>query len=357
VKSLGQCSNVTQAGTAFSAVGTIGWNPIGEWSADLQSASLTKTYTWGMDLSGSMQGAGGVGGLLAVTDSTNTFFPTYDGNGNVSEYLNSTGAIAAHYEYDPFGRETVSNGPNANDFAHRFSTKPLDTASGLLYYGYRYLDPATGRWPSRDPIEEQGGINIYSFVKNRAVNEIDWLGYVTLKTDKVTLDEKKTNVIWSDKYDGVNKWETQEKNLGILWGNTDKYGYVSCKCLAEGTDECRIECDVAASATIYLNKNRVKEFKKEVWTRVYGHEQRHVKSFKWHVDNKVIPGLKKESDDPCGTKRADDLTLKYTKILRAHFVGFDHVGDGNSTPESPIVGQPYDPIENSVGVPDPPQGW
>jgi RHS repeat-associated protein len=170
---------VTQAGTAFSAVGTIGWNPIGEWSADLQSASLTKTYTWGMDLSGSMQGAGGVGGLLAVTDSTGTFFPTYDGNGNVSEYLNSTGAIAAHYEYDPFGRETVSNGPNADDFAHRFSTKPLDTATGLLYYGYRYYDPTTGRWPSRDPIEEEGGINLYGFVVNNGVNQLDYLGLIS----------------------------------------------------------------------------------------------------------------------------------------------------------------------------------
>lgn len=53
-------------------------------------------------------------------------------------------------------------------------SKPGD--SGLLYYGYRYLDPATGRWPSRDPIEEMGGINLYGFVGNDGARRIDILG-------------------------------------------------------------------------------------------------------------------------------------------------------------------------------------
>ena len=72
-----------------------GWNMI----ADYTSGTLAKTYTWGQDLSGSMQGAGGVGGLLAVNEFTiqnstftiQGFFPSYDGNGNISEYVNSSG--------------------------------------------------------------------------------------------------------------------------------------------------------------------------------------------------------------------------------------------------------------------------
>jgi RHS repeat-associated protein len=159
-----------------------GWNPIAEWSADLQSATLTKTYTWGMDLSGSMQGAGGVGGLLAVSlitnnSITNTFYPTYDGNGNVSEYLDNIGTIVAHYEYDPFGRVIVESGDQFADFAHRFSTKPQDLTTGLLYYGYRWYDPVTGRWSSRDPIEEEGGVNLYGFVGNNGVIKWDFLGF------------------------------------------------------------------------------------------------------------------------------------------------------------------------------------
>ena len=44
------------------------------------------------------------------------------------------------------------------------------------YYGFRYYDPVTGRWPSRDPIEEQGGLNLYAMVGNDAVNDYDILG-------------------------------------------------------------------------------------------------------------------------------------------------------------------------------------
>jgi RHS repeat-associated protein len=160
-----------------------GWNPVAEWTADLQSASsptLTKTNLWGMDLSGTLQGAGGVGGLLMVSEISNSqisnYYPTYDGNGNVSEYLDSTGAVVAHYEYDPFGKTTVASGSKAQDFSHRFSTKPLDLTTGLYYYGYRFYDRNSGRWPSRDPIEEEGGINLYGFVGNDGVNWVDILG-------------------------------------------------------------------------------------------------------------------------------------------------------------------------------------
>jgi RHS repeat-associated protein len=154
-----------------------GWNPIAQYgSADLQSASLTKTYLWGMDLSGTLQGAGGVGGLLSVTGVNGTHHPTFDGNGNISEYLDPTGTLAAHYEYDPFGTTTVATGPKAAAFTHRFSTKPLDPETGLYYYGYRFYDPKTGRWPSRDPIGELGGNNLYGFGINSPLNGYDDLG-------------------------------------------------------------------------------------------------------------------------------------------------------------------------------------
>jgi RHS repeat-associated protein len=52
----------------------------------------------------------------------------------------------------------------------------------LCYYGYRYYDPETGRWPSRDPIGERGGLNLYGFVRNRPINRLDILGLST-KTD------------------------------------------------------------------------------------------------------------------------------------------------------------------------------
>lgn len=57
------------------------------------------------------------------------------------------------------------------------STKPSGTESGLLYYGYRFYNPVTGRWLSRDPIGERGGANLYGFVGNNPVLYSDFLGY------------------------------------------------------------------------------------------------------------------------------------------------------------------------------------
>jgi RHS repeat-associated protein len=56
------------------------------------------------------------------------------------------------------------------------STKYTDEETGLLYYGYRYYMPETGRWASRDPIGEKGGINLCSFCKNSSIHSIDILG-------------------------------------------------------------------------------------------------------------------------------------------------------------------------------------
>jgi RHS repeat-associated protein len=46
----------------------------------------------------------------------------------------------------------------------------------VAYYGSRYYDPTTGRWPSRDPIEEEGGLNLYGFVVNDPICCIDVYG-------------------------------------------------------------------------------------------------------------------------------------------------------------------------------------
>jgi hypothetical protein len=43
-------------------------------------------------------------------------------------------------------------------------------------YGYRWYDPLTGRWPSRDPIGEEGGVNLYGFGPNSPLNGVDITG-------------------------------------------------------------------------------------------------------------------------------------------------------------------------------------
>jgi len=139
--------------------------------------SLLHSYVWGTDLSGSSQGAGGVGGLLSITthnSSSITYYPAFDANGNVLGLVNaSDGSLAAQYDYNAFGETVKIEGSAAEENPFRFSTKYTDTETGLLYYGYRYYSPSTGRWLSRDPIEEEGGVNLYGFVENGAISFID----------------------------------------------------------------------------------------------------------------------------------------------------------------------------------------
>jgi RHS repeat-associated protein len=145
----------------------------------------TTTYTRGKDLSGSQEGAGGIGGLLAMTlntapgsSSSNSMFYHSDGNGNVTMLINSSQYIVAKYLYDAFGNVLSAAGSLAQQNLYRFSSKEAHLNSGLIYYLYRYYDPNLQRWSNRDPMEETGGVNLYSFVKNRAPNETDILGLI-----------------------------------------------------------------------------------------------------------------------------------------------------------------------------------
>src|SRR5207244_5342445 len=80
-----------------------GWRCIAELNAT--NNALVRSYVWGFDLSGTMDGAGGIGGLLAVTDpAQGTHFVACDGNGNVAALVSaSSGAASAVYECEPFG--------------------------------------------------------------------------------------------------------------------------------------------------------------------------------------------------------------------------------------------------------------
>ena len=153
-----------------------GWNLVEERIAHTNGTTSTIHYYWGKDLSGTFQGAGGIGGLLYLTIDGTAYVPLYDNNGNVTRYLDANGGIAATYTYDAFGKAIAQSGPLAGIFRHRFSTKYLDSETGLYYYGYRFYSPPLMRWLNRDPIEEAGGLNLYCFCRNNSEAEYDMLG-------------------------------------------------------------------------------------------------------------------------------------------------------------------------------------
>jgi RHS repeat-associated protein len=151
-----------------------GWNLLAEIA---NSGTVIRRYHWGADLSGNREGAGGVGGLLAITSGNTSQLPFCDGNGNIVGTIDAaTGQRTAEYEYGPFGEPLRATGSMVNVNPFRFSTKYTDRETGLVYYGYRYYNPSGGRWISRDPIMEYGGENLYGFVFNAPTKYIDLLG-------------------------------------------------------------------------------------------------------------------------------------------------------------------------------------
>jgi RHS repeat-associated protein len=84
------------------------------------------------------------------------------------------GTVVARYDYDPYGRSTTVLGTTPTDFnftgLYRHSKSNLDLAV------FRAYDPDLGRWLSRDPIEEQDGLNLYAYVHNTPSNAIDPYG-------------------------------------------------------------------------------------------------------------------------------------------------------------------------------------
>jgi RHS repeat-associated protein len=156
------------------------------------------TYTRGLDLSASLQGAGGIGSLLSMTlntapgpSSSNSYFYHSDGNGNVAMLVNPSQYIVAKYLYDAFGNVLSAAGSMAQQNLYRFSSKEAHLNSGLVYYLYRFYDPNLQRWPNRDPYSEGGfltirtrrrtlignvaggGANLYEFVMNGPTSMID----------------------------------------------------------------------------------------------------------------------------------------------------------------------------------------
>ena len=142
------------------------------------SATNTTYNIWGLDIDGTIQGAGGVGGLLAVIQDSATYVPAWDANGNIIGYTDANGVITAAREYDSFGN-TINASGSTCVFSHWFSTKPLCFVTSWYGFQFRMYCPEFGRWASRDLIQEHGGVNLFIYTSNNGINYIDSLGMQT----------------------------------------------------------------------------------------------------------------------------------------------------------------------------------
>ncbi len=166
------------------------------------------TYTRGNDLSGALQGAGGIGGLLARTDnglliggiSFATAFYHADGNGNITALIYTNQSFGAKYLCGPFGDILSMSGWLAPANTYRFSSMEYYDKADISLYLYRPYFVNLQRWPNRDPLGEPGfetlrrhnayrmgrllagiaerteGPDLYEFVANNPVKLFDSFG-------------------------------------------------------------------------------------------------------------------------------------------------------------------------------------
>jgi RHS repeat-associated protein len=200
-----------------------GWDLISETT----STGITNVYVWGVDLSGSIQGAGGVGGLMAVVRNGQTYYPVVDGNGNITDYVDANGTVVANREFDAYGNTTIAIGPMVHTFNVWFSSKCFDQETGLYYYGYRYLSTALGRWLNRDPIGENGGVCLYAGCRNNTINSIDPVGHYQLVPDNEKMRCGTAIGIIEKNYRFWDEFKTRaermgEKGCNLLFDCSDK---------------------------------------------------------------------------------------------------------------------------------------
>jgi RHS repeat-associated protein len=112
----------------------------------------------------------GQGVQVVSGDKSGLYYYTRDHLGSIRELTDSIGAVRARYSYDLWGKRTKISGDIDADFGY---TGYWELENGLKLTWFRAYSSGLGRWLSRDPIRENGGLNLYSYVANNPDINID----------------------------------------------------------------------------------------------------------------------------------------------------------------------------------------
>lgn len=235
----------------FDAEGRWVQRVVFNWSGGTYTALTTNKFVWdgsvlmgvladgfalnassmrGLDLSGTLFDAGGIGGVVVVNLRTNgVHLCVDDGSGNIIALVGGDdGSTSGRYDYDPYGRTTRLNGAAATENFMRFSTQFADEVNGTCKYLYRDYQRDLGRWSQRDPIFEQGltavmptklrnqfrnfdAIEIpYAFVSNDPIGNNDLFG---LKTMQECADDYAAN-----RSQNLRTFRSNLGNCGLVFG-------------------------------------------------------------------------------------------------------------------------------------------
>jgi len=145
---------------------------------------------------------------------------------HVMAVSDDNGNLIEHYRYTAFGEPEIyaPNGTKLADTAIDndilWNVRRYEPATGLYLYKYRDYDSVSGRWPSRDPIGEEGGVNLYNVVSNNILNTFDVFG---LQNTNSTDGANEVCYCGPD----MSEWLTEELNLhaSAFRGNMQKAGH------------------------------------------------------------------------------------------------------------------------------------
>jgi RHS repeat-associated protein len=134
---------------------------VGEYNS---SGGLIARYTQGLGLVGRFDGSG------------NGAYYDFDAIGSTVGLTGTSGSYVNRYSYRPFGENLLTTEGVANPFEYVGQWGVMDEASGLDYMRARYYSPTAGRFMNSDPIGQNGGINLYSYVENSPIDFFDLTG-------------------------------------------------------------------------------------------------------------------------------------------------------------------------------------
>ena len=177
-------------------------------SGDAMYPPWYNTYVWGQN-----------DHLVAASLRGTTVFYAHDANKNSTDLVDVFGNVVAQYDYDSYGNQLISEGDLADENSFRFSNEYFDAETGMSAYKFRYYNPETGRWLNRDPIAEQGGLNVYGFVENDSISNIDLFGLDFIAVGRAPV--------------GLN---IRGRDFGVAGHMSIIFFEEKTKCPAEGTD-------------------------------------------------------------------------------------------------------------------------
>jgi RHS repeat-associated protein len=155
--------------------------------------------------------------------NTDEFFTVRDHLGSVRTVIDEIGVERGRWNYTLWGARSanqVTTNAISSDFGY---TGHLEhPRSGLVATWARFYDPATSRWLSRDPIGEEGGINLYGYVANNPINWVDPWGLSPADVQKIIEEAKKTTDWMTD--NGFRKDPGWKNNFDKSTGQSDLLG-------------------------------------------------------------------------------------------------------------------------------------